>query len=303
MILKFNKIVSVDNTGLVGPVREKLRLLAEEVIFYEDFPTTNEEVAARIGDADCVLVSWNTKIPRQVIEKCQRIKYIGMCCSLIDESSANVDIAAAKERGIIVFGVRDYGDEGVAEFTIAELIRLLHGYGELQWKEDVLELTNQKLGIIGMGAVGSMLADRALAFGMQVYYYNRSRKPEAEIKGIQYMELEDLLKEVDILSTNLPRNNVVLNNEHFRLFGDNKIFINTSLGSTFELPGFIEWISKPGNYAIFDKAAMETHMNEFIKHPNIQFSKKTSGWTSQAKERLSYKVVENINRYFEMNKK
>jgi len=300
--LKFNKIVSVDNTGLVKSVREKLKELAEEVVFYEDFPSSAAEVIHRIGDAQCVLVSWNTRIPRQVIEKCSNIRYIGMCCSLIDESSANVDIAAAREKDIVVFGVRDYGDEGVAEFTISELIRLLHGYGDLQWKEDVMELTHQKLGIIGMGAVGSMLADRALAFGMKVYYYNRSRKPDMEAKGVQYLELNELLKEVDILSTNLPRNNVVLYDEHFKRFGNGKIFINTSLGSTFDLSAFMKWISLSGNYAIFDKAAMETHMEEFLKHPNIIYSKKTSGWTSQAKERLSYKVLENIHKYFEICK-
>lgn len=295
--MKFKRIVSIDDTGLIAPVKAKLYELAGEVQFYDDFPTSSDEVIRRITDADCVLVSWNTRISREVIESCGSIKYIGMCCSLIDEKSANVDIQASKERGITVLGVRDYGDEGVAEFTISELIRLLHGYGEQLWRNDVLELTNQKLGIIGMGAVGSMLADRALAFGMKVYYSNRSRKSEVEKKGVVYLELEELLKEVDILSTNLPRNNIVLYDKHFNLFGDNKIFINTSLGSTFDLDAFISWISRDGNYAIFDKAAMELDYEEFIKHPNIIHSNKTSGWTAQAKERLSWKVLENINSF------
>lgn len=296
--LKFKRIVSVDNTGLIAPVRAKLNELADEVQFHDDFPTSSNEIISRIANADCVLVSWNTPISRKTIENCNNIKYIGMCCSLIDEKSANVDIQAARESGITVFGVRDYGDEGVAEFTISELIRLLHGYGEHQWKNDVLELTDQKLGIIGMGAVGSMLADRALAFGMKVYYSNRSRKPEVEKKGAVYLEQDELLKEVDILSTNLPRNSIVLFDKHFKLFGNNKIIINTSLGSTFDLDAFIAWISMDGNYAIFDKAAMELHFEKFVKHPNIIYSNKTSGWTAQAKERLSWKVLENIYRYF-----
>lgn len=298
--MKFNKIVSVDNTGLVETVKTKLLELGEEVVFYDDFPADNAEIISRIGDADCVLVSWNTKLSREVIGSCPNIKYIGMCCSLIDEKSANVDIAAAKERDITVFGVRDYGDEGVIEFIICELIRLLHGYGDYQWKEEVLELTNQKLGIIGMGAVGSMLAQRAMSFGMKVYYYNRTRKPEIEAKGVEYLELEELLKEVDILSTNLPRNTIVLLEKHFKLFDCSKIFINTTLGPTFEIPAFAEWLAQSGNYAIFDKEAMGIYFEEFKRLDKIIYSNKTSGWTAQAKERLSYKVLENIDKYFQL---
>ncbi|MTI96262.1 MAG: hypothetical protein FH749_12425 [Firmicutes bacterium] len=63
----FNKIVSVDNTGLLESARAKLRKLARETVFYEDYPDTNQEIIARIGDADGVLVSWNTPIDREVI--------------------------------------------------------------------------------------------------------------------------------------------------------------------------------------------------------------------------------------------
>lgn len=297
--MKFNKIVSVDNTGLVAPVKEKLYELAEEVLFYDDFPTNKVDIVSRINDADCVLVSWNTRIDREIIESCPNIKYIGMCCSLIDENSANVDIAAAREHGITVLGVRDYGDEGVIEFIISELIRLLHGYGENQWKEDVQELTNQKLGIIGLGTVGGMLAERALSFGMQVYYYNRSRKKSLEEKGVRYLELKELLKEVDILSTNLPRNTIVLHQEDFDMYGNDKILINTTLGPTFDVEAFNIWIANKSNYAIFDRVAMGDYYEEFKEISNINYSDKTAGWTAQAKERLSYKVVENINTFFD----
>jgi lactate dehydrogenase-like 2-hydroxyacid dehydrogenase len=300
--MRFSKIVSVDNTGLVEPVREKLRQLAGEVELYDDFPKDHIQIITRINDADCLLVSWNTPIDREVIDSCPNLKYIGMCCSLIDEGSANVDIAAARERGIEVCGVRDYGDEGVVEFILGELIRLLHGYGIHQWKEEVQELTGQKLGIIGLGAVGSMLAERAMAFGMEVFYYNRSRKTALEEKGVKYLPLEQLLKEVDILSTHLPRNTKVLFKEHFELLGNHKIFINTALGPTFDLPAFLEWIEGRGNYAIFDRVAMGDYFEEFATLGRLVYSNKTAGWTAQAKERLSYKVLENMDKYFEQIK-
>ena len=115
----FEKIVVVDSTGLNTWGVERLKELGKEVVFYTGIPETDEEIVNRIGDADCVLVSYNTQIRRNVIEACPNIKYIGMCCTLYSESSANVDIAAARERGITVLGIRDYGDEGVVSMSLA----------------------------------------------------------------------------------------------------------------------------------------------------------------------------------------
>jgi phosphoglycerate dehydrogenase-like enzyme len=294
--LGFRRIVAVDYTGLVATTREKLRQLADEVIFYDDFPKSNQEIISRIGDADCVLVSWNTKIDREVMMNCSGIKYIGMCCSLIDEKSANVDIAAAREQGIQVLGVKDYGDEGVIEYIIAELIRLLKGTGKHQWKQADLELTGQSLGIIGMGTLGTMLAEKALAFGMEVFYYNRSRKADVEAVGVQFLELDKLLQRVDIISTHLPRNTVILDKK-LGVFGDNKILINTTLEPTFDVEEFGQWIGHRGNYAIFDRVAMGQFYDELKKHDRVIYTDKVAGWTEQAKHRLSEKVLENIHKF------
>lgn len=296
------KIVSVDDTGLVPQAVEELHTLAQEVVLHKDFPHTNAEIIKRIGDAEGVLVSWNTPIDRAVIQSCKNIKYIGMCCTLIDEKSANVDIAAAKERGIQVLGVRDYGDEGVIEFIISELVRLLKGTGAHQWKDEDLELTGQTLGIIGMGTLGTMLAKAAQLFGMEVYYYSRTRKPGVEATGVTYLELDELLQQVDIISTHLPRNTVILKDK-LHLFGDGKILINTSLNPTFDVEEFCQWIQGPGNYAIFDGDALGQHKNTLTSYPQVIFTDKVVGWTQQAKERLSQKALANIRTYLNSNRK
>lgn len=192
----------------------------------------------RIQDADCVLVSWRTKIDREVIASHPSIRYIGMCCSLYDERSANVDIAAARAHGIEVRGVRDYGDEGVAEFVMSELIRLLKGLGPHQWLSEPVELQQRKLGIIGMGATGQILAHRASAFGMRVQYFSRSRKPDCEQEGYEYVPLRDLLQTSEIISMHLPRNTKLLGPEEFAALGHGKILVNTSLGAPFEAAAF-----------------------------------------------------------------
>ncbi len=295
--MNFKKIVAVDNTGIKEPERARLGALAEEVIFYDDYPTDEAQILQRICDADAVLVSWNTLLPGHVLKQCPKLRYIGMCCSLYDEKSANVDIAAAREQGITVLGIRDYGDEGMAEYVICQLIYLLKGLGRHQWKEDALELTGQKLGLVGMGATAVMVADRAAAFGMQVFYHSRTRKPSLEAKGYHYMELLPMLQKVDIVSTHVPKHTIVLNSEQFDAFGAGKILVNTSLEPTFDMQAFDSWIRREGNYAIFDRVAMGLKYDSLKKYDKVIYSDKVSGWTMQAKQRLSLKALENIESY------
>lgn len=123
----FKKLVAIEPVSLVPEYEKELFQYAGEVKLYEDIPGDDEELIRRIGDADGVLVSYTSRINRYVIEHCPSIRYIGMCCSLYSEASANVDIACARERGIVVLGIRDYGDRGVVEFALSELVRFLQG--------------------------------------------------------------------------------------------------------------------------------------------------------------------------------
>ena len=118
MSRKFKKLVAIEPVSLIPTAEEELKQYAEEIILYDDIPADNEEIVRRIADADAVLVSYTYQIRRPVLEKCPNIKYIGMCCSLYSEESANVDIACARERGIRVLGIRDYGDRGVVEYVL-----------------------------------------------------------------------------------------------------------------------------------------------------------------------------------------
>ena len=130
----FRKLVAIEPIGLVPQAEKKLYDLAEEVVLYDGIPQDNDTIAARIGDADAVLLSYTSRIDAEVIDRCPQIKYIGMCCSLYSPQSANVDITHASEKGITVTGIRDYGDEGVVEYVISELVRCLHGFGCEPWE-------------------------------------------------------------------------------------------------------------------------------------------------------------------------
>lgn len=297
----FRKIAVIDETGLKPWARERLNELAEEVVFYDSVPEGAEETIRRIGDADAVLVSYKTPVKKEVIGACPAIRYIGMCCSLYSEESANVDIAAAREKGITVWGIRDYGDEGVVEYVVSELVRLLHGFGGVQWRPQAYELTGLKVGIIGLGRTGRMIADALQFFGAQVFYYNRSRKPEAEESGIRWRTLPELLQEVDILGTCLPRNSIVLKEEEFRLFGRNKILFNTSVGVTFDVPALQEWLKAPDNYFLCDQVGMGTYAPVLAGSEQVIFCDRVSGHSVQCMERLSRKVIDNVESFLGMS--
>ncbi|WP_270406233.1 D-isomer specific 2-hydroxyacid dehydrogenase family protein [Paenibacillus timonensis] len=296
--MKFNQITCVDNVGLEGWALEELQKFSKQpIIRFDQDPQNKDEVMERIQDADCVLVSWRTKVDREVIASHPSIRYIGMCCSLYDERSANVDIAAARAHGIEVRGVRDYGDEGVAEFVMSELIRLLKGLGPHQWLSEPVELQQRKLGIIGMGATGKILAHRASAFGMRVQYFSRNRKPDCEQEGYEYVPLRDLLQTSEIISMHLPRNTKLLGPEEFAALGHGKILVNTSLGAPFDAAAFREWIQESGNYAIFDADGAGEFKTELHRYPQIIYTAKVSGFTREARGRLSRKVLDNLTGY------
>lgn len=131
----FSKIVAIEPVSLIPSAEEALHTFANEVVMYPDIPADDEEIVRRIGDADAVLLSYTSSIRREVMERCPNIKYIGMCCSLYSPESANVDIIYANEHGIKVTGIRDYGDEGVVEYVISELIAYF-ARSEKEWARE-----------------------------------------------------------------------------------------------------------------------------------------------------------------------
>ena len=131
---KFKKLVVLEPVRFDEEAEQKLYDYAEDVVIYRDIPETDEEKIRRIGDADALLVFYTSYIGKNVIESCPDLRYIGMCCSLYTPESANVDIPFANSRGIVVTGIRRYGDRGVAEFVSCEIVRLFHGFGGIFYK-------------------------------------------------------------------------------------------------------------------------------------------------------------------------
>ena len=152
-----------------------------------------------------------------------------------------IDTDYATSKAITVTNIADYATEAVAEFTFGILIEWCRGVSRalgLAWDgvyEDDdhpgMEIKGKKFGVIGLGHIGRRTAELAQAFGCEVTYWSRTRKPEAEARGIKYKELDDLLADSDIITLNLALNSEtdgIINSDRIKKIKHDAIFINPS---------------------------------------------------------------------------
>ena len=299
----FKKLVGIEPLELIPSANKKLESFAETLILHEDQPANDAEIVSRIGDADGVLLSFRSRLNRDILEQCPNLKYIGMACSLYTPESANVDINYANSRGITVRGVRDYGDEGVVEYVISELVRCLHGFGTTSngnqrqpWSTIPREITGIKAGIVGLGKSGGMVADALKFFGADISYFARSEKEEAKAKGYQFLPLKELLAENEVVITCLNKNTILMHDREFEAFGNGKILFNTGLSPAWDVEPFEKWIQNDTN-AMYSDTLGALGDDRFLEYPNVNCLQVSSGRTQQAFRRLSEKVLANLTEF------
>lgn len=186
--------------------REVLKVVDAEVV---EAPAADEETLARLAaDVDAIGTNW-ANVTRKVIEHSPRCQVISRFGIGLD----NIAVDVATQRGIPVTNVPDYCVTEVAEHTLALLLAAARNIGyfqlhtkageyKLQAAPPMRRLSGQTLGLIGLGRIGSAVAERARAFGMQVLAHTASglsRDP-----GVQVTSLEHLLKTSDYVSLHAP---------------------------------------------------------------------------------------------------
>lgn len=290
----FNKIVVLEPILITEEGKNDLKRYSTEVIFYDSKPDSENEIINRIGNADCILLSFTTKITKSILDRCNNIKYIGMSCSYYGDKYSNLDMKTATEKGITVKYLKDYGDEAVPEYIISELIRLLHGLGDYQWKERPYELTDIKIGIIGLGKIGTMVANALKYFGADIYYYSKTRKHKEEDNGIKYLPLKELLKECDIVSTHWNRDVVLLTEREFEQLGNGKIYVNTTIGCCYDVNALKKWLDIGTNYHICDQVSNIHKTQDIIHHQKTIYTDKICGNSKQSDIRATTQTINNI---------
>ena len=210
-----------------------------DVCIYDS--TAPEEAAAQIGDAQIVLIN-KTPITAQLLDACPTIKLI-----CVQATGYNVvDCEAAKERGVTVCNVPDYGTDAVAQFTFSLLLELCNRVGHHDqlvksgmwssrpdfsfWDTPQMELAGKTMGIIGYGRIGQAVGKIAKAFGMKVLAYSRS----AKVGEGDYVTLDQVLAESDVLSLHCPltkENTELINEQTIARMKDGAMLLNTARGA------------------------------------------------------------------------
>ena len=214
-----------------------------ELTVYDRTPYEDEEIARCIGDAEIVFTNM-CPIRRSVIDACPKLKYI----SVLATGYNIVDVAYAAEKGIPVSNVPTYGTAAVGQFAIALLLELCHhaahhseavhqGRWETNpdwcfWDYPLIELDGKTMGIIGFGKIGQTTGRIARALGMRILATG-SRENEAGRAIAEYVDLDTLLRESDVIALHcplFPSTQGIINKESSAKMKDGVILINNSRG-------------------------------------------------------------------------
>ncbi|MDM5333515.1 D-glycerate dehydrogenase [Ureibacillus composti] len=218
-----------------------------EVVMWkeEDSPMPRAELLREIEDADAVFTNVSDQIDLEVFERAKNLKVVGTMAVGFD----NINVQEATKRGILVGHTPDVLSEAVAELALALMFatarRVVEGMNYIQqnqwesWGPYLFagqKISGKKLGIIGMGRIGKILAKMARGINMEVLYSNRRRDEQTEAElNVDYRDLESLLKESDyvvMLAPATPETYHMLGYEQFALMKPTSIFVNVSRGST-----------------------------------------------------------------------
>ena len=172
---------------------------------------TPDELRGVIKEYDGLVIRSATKVTKEIIDAAENLKVIGRAGSGLD----NVDIGAASKRGIVVMNTPGGNTITTGEHAIALMVSLARKIPQAtasmkagKWEKNKFignELFNKVLGVIGIGRVGSIVADRALGLKMRVIAYDPFISREAAEKlGITLVSLDELLKEADFITIHTP---------------------------------------------------------------------------------------------------
>lgn len=228
------------------------RILAErgEVIMAKTWK--EEDLLAQVKDVDAIIIRANGSITARLMDAAPRLKVIGRHGIGVD----SIDLPAASARGIVVCNTPAANVESVAEHAVAlmlavskQILRadkaLRQGRWEARYDYIGQELFGRKLGLIGMGRIGTRVAEIChLGFGMPVVYYDLLDYPQVEEKlDAGKALMEDVLKNADIISLHVPLSTATRNligREQFAMMKTGAILINTARGPVVDEAALVE---------------------------------------------------------------
>lgn len=281
-----------------------------QLTFYDRTP--DDEIVNRAKDAFAIYTN-KVVITDKIMEALPNLRFIGVLATGYN----NVDIEAAKRRGITVCNVPAYSTDSVAQMVFAHILNIVNTVSEYAesvnnggWSDSLDfsyrlrtfdELAGKTIGIIGMGNIGRKVADIANAFGMRVITNSQKELPEK----VERVSLQQLFKESDIISLNsalTPTTRNIINNDSISLMKQGVIIINTSRGPLVDEKALAEGL-RGGKIAGagIDVLCEEPPRNgsPLINCPNCYVTPHIAWQSSQARRRLVEISIDNLKAFIE----
>lgn len=269
-----------------------------------------EELKAAIGEYDGLVVRSATKVTPEIIEAADRMKVIGRAGSGLD----NIDLPAASKKGIVVMNTPGGNTITTAEHAISMMLALSRKIPQAtasmkgkKWEKSKFmgsEIYNKTLGIMGIGSIGSVVADRARGLRMNVIAHDPFLSPErAEKLGVELVSMDDLLKRSDYITIHVPKSKEttnLVNKELFSKMKDGVFLINCARGGIVNEKDLCDAI-KSGKVAgaaldVFEKEPPDSDnplldLDEVICTPHLGAS------TEEAQENVALAIAEQMVDY------
>ena len=273
---------------------------------------SDEELKARIADAHFVGIRSRTQLTAEVFAHATKLAAVGCFCI----GTNQVDLQAARERGIAVFNAPFSNTRSVAELVLAEAILLLRGVPEksavahrggwLKSADNAYEIRGKTLGIVGYGSIGTQLSVLAEALGMHVMFFDVVTKlPLGNAR--QVAKLNELLTHSDVISLHVPETQAtqwMIGAAEIAAMKPGSVFINASRGTVVEIEPLAEALrQKKLLGAAVDVFPVEPRNNkEVFESPlrgldNVILTPHVGGSTIEAQENIGVEVAEKLVKY------
>ena len=234
-------IVCVESLGLQKARFETLRAhyaaMGHTFNYYLDRQEDEATLIERMREADIVAVS-NIPLPATVLAQCTKLRYLSVAFTGLD----HIDLAYCREHSIAVQNAAGYSTTAVSELAVGMMIDLLRNIVTLSEMTRQggargtflgRELRGKTVGIVGTGAIGIATARLLLAFGAKVIAWSRTERPEVTAMGVEYMPLDDLLLQSDIVSLHVPlcdETRGLIGERELQLMKPAALLVNTARG-------------------------------------------------------------------------
>ena len=266
-----------------------------------------EELKEKVRDYDVLVVRSRTKVTKEIIDAGEKLKVVGRAGAGID----NIDVEAAKEKGVKVLNTPEAPAIAVAELTIGLLLSLARqipradsSMKDGRWAKKEFrgwQLNGKTLGVVGLGHIGEKVARLAKAFGMKILITKRTPPSPEILKELEaeFVSLDELLRRSDVISLHVPltpQTYHMIGEREIQLMKDGAFIINTSRGAVVDEEALFNALKsgKLGGAAL-DVYEMEPPKDySLMKLPNVVCTPHIGAQTVEAQRAASTLLAQKI---------